>query len=69
MSVGLMSYQVPRKSILSADQLAATTDIQQRIISYIELLNEAVVGKKLTDECSQSEAGGFEPWFYFIDQW
>jgi hypothetical protein len=52
-----MTYQPPRKCILSPEQLAAfqTSETRTRVISYINSLNEAVVGVKLTDECPQSE--------------
>jgi hypothetical protein len=56
-----MAYQVPQKFILSLDQLAVfqTSNTRQRIVSYLELLNDAVVGVKLTDECSQAEVFSF----------
>ncbi|PPQ69047.1 hypothetical protein CVT26_003756, partial [Gymnopilus dilepis] len=50
------SFQVPRKAILSKEQLEYFQQSQTHkdIVSYIETLNEAVVGVKLTDECSSS---------------
>ncbi|KAF8881582.1 hypothetical protein BD779DRAFT_1545621, partial [Infundibulicybe gibba] len=52
-----MSFQPPRKAILSPAQLASFQDsaTHQRIISYIETLNESVVGVKLSDECTESK--------------
>ncbi|TFK31620.1 hypothetical protein BDQ12DRAFT_618593 [Crucibulum laeve] len=51
-----MSFKVPRKSILSKEQLEyfQRSKTHQDIVSYIEVLNNAVVGVKLTDECSES---------------
>ncbi len=52
-----MSYQVPRKAILSKDQLQAFQESKTHkdVISYIEKLNESVVGVKLTDACEASD--------------
>lgn len=52
-----MSFIVPHKAILSPEQLAAfkVSKTHQEIVSYIETLNSAVVGVKLTDGCSESE--------------
>ncbi|KAH8112782.1 Phosphotyrosyl phosphatase activator [Phellopilus nigrolimitatus] len=52
-----MSYVSPRKRILTKEQMEAfqTSKTHQEIISYIETLNESVVGVKLTDECTMSE--------------
>ena len=52
-----MAYHEPRKVILSHEQLAffQSSKVHQDIISYIETLNESVVGGKLTDECSESQ--------------
>jgi serine/threonine-protein phosphatase 2A activator len=52
-----MSYTPPRKYILSKEQLEAfqVSKTYQEIITFIETLNEAVVGVKLTDECDGSE--------------
>lgn len=49
-------YNPPRKYILSKEQLEAfqISKTYQDIISYIETLNESVVGVKLTDECDES---------------
>jgi Phosphotyrosyl phosphate activator (PTPA) protein len=54
--VTTMSFQIPRRAILSPEQLAyfQTSKSHQSVISYIESLNNAVVGVKLTDECSES---------------
>ncbi|PPQ79012.1 hypothetical protein CVT25_002321 [Psilocybe cyanescens] len=51
-----MSYQVPRKAILSKEQLQyfQESKTHQDIVSYIETLNDAVIGSKLTDDCSMS---------------
>lgn len=52
-----MSYQIPRKVILSQEQLTAFQESKTHkdIVSYIEALNESVVGVKLTDECETSD--------------
>ncbi|KAG6810618.1 hypothetical protein H0H92_011086 [Tricholoma furcatifolium] len=51
-----MSFRIPQKAILLPEQLQyfQTSKTHQEIISYIETLNNAVVGVKLSDECSQS---------------
>jgi len=51
-----MSYQIPRKAILSKEQLEYFQESQTHkdIVSYIETLNDAVIGSRLTDECSTS---------------
>ena len=51
-----MSYQVPRKAILSKEQLQYFQESQTHkdIVSYIETMNDAVIGSRLTDECSTS---------------
>lgn len=52
-----MTYQVPRKAILSKEQLQyfQESKTHQDIVQYIETLNNAVVGSKLTDDCSTSK--------------
>ena len=51
------TYRSPRKCIITQDQLSTfqSSSTHNQIISYIETLNEAVVGVKLTDPCSESE--------------
>ena len=51
-----MPFQAPRKAILSKEQLEyfQKSKTHDDIVSHIETLNNAVVGSKLTDECSQS---------------
>ena len=51
-----MQWQVPRKTILSKEQLEYFQGCKthQDIISYIETLNNAVIGAKLTDDCDIS---------------
>ena len=51
-----MQWQVPRKTILSKEQLEyfQGSKTYQDIISYIETLNNAVIGAKLTDDCHNS---------------
>lgn len=51
-----MASQAPRKIILTKEQLEhfQSSQTHKDIVSYIETLNTAVVGVKLTDECSQS---------------
>ncbi|KIJ43842.1 hypothetical protein M422DRAFT_60272 [Sphaerobolus stellatus SS14] len=50
------TYQIPRKGILSKADLEAfqRSETHKTVISYIEALNESVVGVKLTDECTTS---------------
>lgn len=61
----MMSFQVPRKAILSKEQLEyfQKSKTHDDIVSHIETLNNAVVGSKLNDECSQSEVsiGIYQP--------
>lgn len=51
-----MSYRVPTKAILSPAQLEAfqSSSTHQEILSYIELLNQSVIGVKLGEECKES---------------
>ncbi|KAG5635083.1 hypothetical protein H0H81_012494 [Sphagnurus paluster] len=51
-----MPYQVPQRAILLPEQLAyfQTSKTHQDVIEYIEALNGAVAGVKLTDECDES---------------
>ncbi|GLB41145.1 putative PPIases accelerate the folding of proteins [Lyophyllum shimeji] len=51
-----MVFRVPQKAILEPDQLAyfQTSKTYQDLVSYIESLNDAVVGVKLADECTES---------------
>ena len=55
----IMAYQVPHKAILSQEQLKAfqESNTHKLVVSYIETLNESVVGAKLTDECEASKVG------------
>jgi len=49
-------FQVPMKEILLPEQLAwfQTSEAHKAVVSYIEALNNSVIGVKLTDECSES---------------
>jgi len=51
-----MQWQVPRKTILSKEQLEyfQGSKTYQDVVSYIETLNNAVIGAKLTDDCNIS---------------
>jgi serine/threonine-protein phosphatase 2A activator len=51
-----MVFQLPRKCILSPEQLTAfqSSKTHQEVVNYIETLNNAVVGVKLTDACPES---------------
>ncbi|KAF8578827.1 Phosphotyrosyl phosphatase activator [Ramaria rubella] len=50
------SYNVPRKAILTKEQLESFQDSETHgnIVNYIKILNESVVGVKLGDECTAS---------------
>ncbi|KAL0945999.1 hypothetical protein HGRIS_012275 [Hohenbuehelia grisea] len=50
------NFQTLRKAILTPEQLAAfqTSKTHDDVKAYIETLNEAVVGAKLSDACSES---------------
>lgn len=52
-----MTFETPRKCILSQEQLTAfqSSKTHQEIFSYIESLNDAVIGVKLTDDCPASK--------------
>ncbi|KAJ3514820.1 hypothetical protein NLJ89_g2150 [Agrocybe chaxingu] len=52
-----MTYEPPRKIILIKEQLQAFQESKthQDIVTYIETLNNAVVGAKLTDDCPASK--------------
>lgn len=49
-------FTVPRKVILTKEQLEhfQASQTHQDIVAYIQTLNEAVVGAKLTDDCPES---------------
>ena len=73
-----MSFKVPQKAILSQEQFEAfkTSKSRQQIVSYIEVLNESVVGVKLSDECLESEVvigsfgvGVFKDWYWDRPLW
>lgn len=51
-----MVYEPPQKRLLTAEQLTAfqSSETHQAVIGYIETLNEATVGAKLSDQCPQS---------------
>ncbi|KZT04953.1 Phosphotyrosyl phosphatase activator [Laetiporus sulphureus 93-53] len=51
-----MSFCIPRKVILTKEHLEHFQNSQTHkdIVSYIETLNEAVVGVQLTDQCTES---------------
>jgi hypothetical protein len=53
----MTTFRTLEKAILSKEQLATfpSSNTYAKITSYIEALNNAVVGCKLTDECSQSQ--------------
>jgi hypothetical protein len=53
----MTTFRALEKAILSKEQLAAfqSSKTCTKVTSYIEVLNNAVVGRKLTDECTQSE--------------
>lgn len=53
----IMSLKAPRKLILTPEQLSAfqKSDTHLEIISYIEKLNDAVIGVPLQYDCSESE--------------
>jgi hypothetical protein len=57
----MTTFRALEKAILSKEQLAAfqSSKTFTKVTSYIELLNNAVVGRKLTDECTQSEVRRF----------
>lgn len=51
-----MAYVEPRKFILTKDQLEhfQNSKTHEEILGYIQALNDAVVGVKLTDPCTTS---------------
>ena len=53
----MSSFRVLEKAILTKEQLASfqSSKAYAKVTSYIETLNNAVVGCKLTDECAQSQ--------------
>lgn len=56
-STTMTVFRALEKAILSKEQLAAfqSSKTFTKVTSYIEVLNNAVVGRKLTDECTHSE--------------
>lgn len=59
----MTTFRALEKAILSKEQLAAfqSSTTFTKVTSYIEVLNNAVVGRKLTDECTQSEVRRIPP--------
>ena len=55
----MTSFRPLQKAILSKEQLQAfqASNTYASITSYVEALNNAVVGVKLTDECAASQVG------------
>jgi serine/threonine-protein phosphatase 2A activator len=55
-----LDYSPPQKLILTPAQLAYFQDSEtyKSIIGYIEILNQAILSCKLTDECPEGEVGG-----------
>jgi serine/threonine-protein phosphatase 2A activator len=53
----MSSFRALERAILSKEQLAAfqSSKTYAKVTSYIETLNTAVIGCKLTDECAQSQ--------------
>jgi serine/threonine-protein phosphatase 2A activator len=53
----MTTFRALEKGILSKEQLSAfqSSNTYAKITSYIEVLNSAVVGCKLTDACAQSQ--------------
>lgn len=53
----MTTFRALEKAILTKEQLTAfqSSKTCAKVTSYIEVLNNAVVGRKLTDECTQSE--------------
>lgn len=51
-----MVFETPRKQILSNEQLTAfqSSNTHNAIVSYVEALNNSVIGVKLTDEVAAS---------------
>jgi serine/threonine-protein phosphatase 2A activator len=56
-----MSFQTPAKAILTPAQLEyfQTCPTHNEILAYIGVLNDAVVGVKLSTDCPQSDVRRF----------
>lgn len=56
MTTDTSAFRPPQKAILAKEQLTAfqSSQTHQVIVSYIETVNAAVVGVKLTDPCPES---------------
>lgn len=52
----MSTYISPRKVILTKEQLDLfhASKTHELIVSYVNALNESIVGVKLTDECTES---------------
>lgn len=55
----MSDYSPPQKLILTPAQLAYFQDSEthKSIVGYIEILNQAILSRKLTDDCSEGEVG------------
>ncbi|KAI0301361.1 hypothetical protein BC826DRAFT_1090081 [Russula brevipes] len=53
----MTSFRALEKAVLSKEQLTAfqSSKTYEKVTSYIETLNNSVIGFKLTDECAQSQ--------------
>lgn len=51
-----MGFDIPRKCILSNEQLTVfqSSNTHNAIVSFVEVLNDSVIGVKLTDEVALS---------------
>ena len=56
----MATYEVPSKAIITPVQLEQfqQSTTHSRVLGYIEILNEAVVGVKLGNPCHESEVTG-----------
>ncbi|KAL0058969.1 Serine/threonine-protein phosphatase 2A activator 2 [Marasmius tenuissimus] len=57
MTITTTTFHPPRKALLSQSQLEwfQTSETHKRIITFVETLNQAIVGAKLGDACEESD--------------
>lgn len=65
----MTSFRPLQKAILTKEQLEAfqASNTYTSITSYVETLNNAVVGVKLTDECAESQVRRLAFAIHFAD--
>ena len=67
-SKSMSSYRVPTKGIVTQEQLQVfqNSDTYNIIVTYVERLNESVIGVKSTEPCEESQVSKLDIIFYDV---